>query len=176
VKSGRFFVTSVVLFAMAAFVACDGHRSTRERAGQDQHDANQKAAAEKEALVNEGNAKITEAQALQKQLAAEGVVISSEAKSIREQSVRTKDLNEKLTGISLERRRSLQGRLAQYLQLINRVIEIDSKNLITIDNRDMIFTSRNSAEILQKNVEEFERAHGESFNPKSEIQQPPKAG
>jgi hypothetical protein len=165
VKSGRFFVTSVILFAMAAAISCDRNRANREHAGQQNKEA-------KAALVTEGNAKIAEAQTLQKQLAADGVVISSESKSLREHSTRATALNAKLMTLPLAARRDIQSRLAQYLQLINRVIEIDTKNLITIDNRDLIYTSRNSAELLQKSIEEFEKVHGESFDPKDVPQTP----
>jgi hypothetical protein len=153
VKSGRFFVTTVILLAMGATVACNRNRANRERSRAE--------------LMNEGNAKIAQAQALQKQLAADfGVNITSDSKGLREQTLRGKDLTDKLMCLHVSARRDIQARLAQYLQLINRVIEIDAKNLITIENRDMIFTSRNSAELLQKSIEEFERTHGENFNPK----------
>jgi hypothetical protein len=164
VKSGRFFVTAVVLLGMAGFVACDSHRVTREKDGQKAHD-------DKAALVQEGNAKIVQIQALQESLSRDfGVVIAQNVKGIRAQSQRAHDLADKLTVLRKEARRELQGKLAQLLQLINRVLEIDSKNLITIENREKIFASRDSAELVQKSVEDFERVSGENYDPKDDAQ------
>jgi hypothetical protein len=167
VRFGRFFVTSVILLAMAAATACDRKRSEREHSGQKNQE-------QKNALVKEGNDNIAKAEALKKQLAADyNVTINSDSVGLHTQSQQTKDLNDNLMNRPLAARQDIQGRLAQYLQLINRVIEIDSKNLMNVANRDVLYTSRNSAELLQKSVEQFVKAHGENFNPPPAKDAPP---
>ncbi|MGZ3723747.1 MAG: hypothetical protein ACXVA9_12480 [Bdellovibrionales bacterium] len=184
-KLGRFFVTSVVLLGMALVVACDGH-SAREKDGQDQHDKNQekakaKAASdaattqEKTALVQEGNAKIIQAMSMQRELMNKfSLFIASEPKIYRNQILHTRDFAEKFNWRPLHKaeRREIEGKLALYLQLLNRVLEIDSKNLISIDNREQILTSRDSAALFQKGLEDFERVYGQNYEPKEDAETP----
>src|SRR5205814_500870 len=68
---------------------------------------------------------------------------------------------------SLQKRQDVQGKLAHYLQLINRILEIDAAKLITIENRAQLISNRESAEAFQRSVEGFVSSYGESFNPKS---------
>lgn len=165
-KSGRFFVTVVVILGIAGAVACDGNRG-RRRAAQAETDR-------KEALVQEGNAKIKEANDLREELkqAKFSVAIGNESKSLRNRDTKTFETPEKYSWrrLSLVERREVQGKLAQLLQLINRILEINTKKNITVENRDQIVIARESAEAFQRSLENFEREVGVNFDPSQHSQ------
>ena len=171
VKLGRFFVTAVVLLAMADVVACNGHSTS----GDGGSSAQPKSNPENAVLVQEGNAKIIAATSLQRELMNKfSLFIASEPKIYRNQVLHTRDFAEKFNwrGLHKTERREIEGKLALYLQLVNRVLEIDSKSLITIDNREQILTSRDSAALFQKGLEDFERVYGQNYEPKEDVQNP----
>lgn len=166
-KTGRFFVTAVVFLGMALAVACDANRRSREAAGREQHQTN-------EQLAKEGNEKLGQAQVLERSLEADyKLTINTNPKA---PSAQVKAAIEKFPwkNLHLIARRDIQGKVAKYLQLVNRVIEIDSKRLITIDFRERVLAGRDSAEAIQKTIEKFEKLNGESYDFKDQTPAPPR--
>jgi hypothetical protein len=68
-------------------------------------------------------------------------------------------------GLSKSDRRELQGMLAQYLALINNVLEIGAHRNVTIEQKDILLAGRNWAEEYQKALERFEHEYGEGYDP-----------
>jgi hypothetical protein len=158
-KSGRFFVTSVIIFGMATVIACNGNTARQEQARRDK--ATQELNHRRD-LVTEGNAKIKASEDIKADLANKyKLVISDDPKDLS-------NVAKFNWQIAKADRREIDGKLAQYLQLINRILEIDSMKNITIDNRDKITSSRNSAEAYQKSLEAFEKTFGQNFEPKAD--------
>jgi hypothetical protein len=158
-KSGRFFVTYVVILAMAGVVAAMAPASGRAvSAVTSQSEVDRKAA-----LVQEGNAKIQESIALQSELKGKfDIAIRTETKSAKHKS----HLSEKVAWARLSKadRREVQAKLARFLQLVNRILEIDAQKNIMVENRDQIVNSRESAENFQRSLENFERENGANYN------------
>ena len=122
-----------------------------------------------QALVAEGNAKILESRSVQTELNSKyHVFIASEPKIVNNKVIHTKDFATAYNWrvLTKEQRRDVQGKLAHYLVLINRVLEIDAQKNITIDQRDQVLESRDSAQAFQKAIESFEQVYGENFNPR----------
>ena len=155
-KSERFFVTAVIILGMATITACNINRG-REHAAQAEQDRNV-------ALAAEGNAKIKATKDLENELATKYKLV------IPTDSVGCTKADFKWRSVSKEARHEIEGKLAQYLQLVNRIFEIDSKHLIAIDNRDLLVNARNSAEALQKGLENFEQVNGTNYEPKIDSQ------
>lgn len=146
-KSGRFFVTYVSVLAIFVLAALNANRIVEERVSGSP------------ALVEEGNAKLKESEVVRQELQNEfGIRLLPSA--IGPEKFDWKEL-------TLEKRLEAQGRIAQYLQLVNRVLEIGTKRLITIENRENLLVGRDSAQAFQRSGENFLAAHGESLNPKS---------
>ena len=170
-KTGLKFVTAAALISFSlilnSILACDGHRITREEAGAEQHAKKQDEIKSKIALQKEGNEKLTAATAIQQELNEKFKLPLTPAK-----------LSEGLwSKMSKDERRQIQGKLAQFMQLVNRALEIDSTKLMMIENRDQLLLWRDAAEAAQKSVEKFERNFGENIDPKpNTTPEPPKQG
>lgn len=147
-KFARFFVTSVMLLGIAFMVACNA--SYRR----DKHPVDE--------LVKEGNEKLKESRAIQDDLSSKyDLVVDADARNSKPTPA-----NFPFKKLSKAQRREIQSKLAQFLALINRVLEIDTTKNITIENRETILSSRDLAEDFQKRLEIFEQIYGENFNPK----------
>jgi hypothetical protein len=165
VKTGRFFVTAVVFLSMALAVACDADRRSREAAGRQQHETNAQ-------LAKEGNEKLGQAQVLERSLEADYKLTINTNPKVTNAQVKATIEKFPWKSLHLIARRDIQGKIARYLQLMNRVIEIDSKRLITVDFRERVLAGRDSAEVIQKTIEKFEKANGESYDFKDETPAP----
>ncbi len=145
-KLGRFFVTVTTLLCLSLLTVVSArhtvvHESTSE------------------GLVHEGNAKLAEAQVLQRELAHKfNVVIGSETSATHAI---------KWNGFSKLQRLEVQSGIAAYLSLLNRVLQIDAQKNITIEHREQVVASRHSAEALQESIENFEKIYGQNFETKS---------
>jgi hypothetical protein len=138
-RARLFFVTYVVLLAIAGLAASRVYQSESLRQA---------------SLVREGNAKLGEIRDVQEKLTVR-FGIEFEGRSEPDWKM-----------LSKAERREVQSEVAHLLSLINRVLEIDAKKNITIENRTPLLISRDSAESVQKSVENFESMYGENFDPK----------
>jgi hypothetical protein len=154
-KSGRFFVTLSIVFGILAFTTACPNRA-REQAGQKAEDQRQA----KIHMIQEGNDKIKEYTEVEAELAASYKL--NVAKTHGEVA------NSKFDFMTVNKvqRQEIAGKIARLLQILNRLIEIDSTKNITIDNRENMYAARDSAEAYQKAIEAFEAKNGENFNPK----------
>jgi len=151
-KSGRFFVTVFSLLGIVALTAGCPNRA-RENAGQQAQD-------KRNALITEGNEKVKEYTDLEAELATTYKL--NVAKTHREVANSKFDF----MSVSKAQRHEITGKVARLLQILNRLIEIDAQKNITIDNRESLYASRDSAEAYQKAIESFEAKNGENFEPK----------
>ena len=164
-KTGRFFVTAVILLGIAASVSCEVSR-TRKNAAQSETER-------KAALVAEGNAKILESEKIREELRSTyGVHLANVPRFKDKVSGMATPEKFNWKEVAIERRREIQAKLAQYLQLVNRVLEIDSQRLITVENRDKLITARVNAEAFQRSLEQAESTLGENYTPKRDVQIP----
>ena len=135
-KSGRFFVTSVLILGTAAFLACTG--KTDQRAAQ----------------VNEGNRQIQTAAAVQTELNTKYKVSLDAMNAF--------DWN----ALSKNDRQVVRERLAEYVSAVSRTFEIDAKKGLYITQKEVLQRHMDNAILLQKSLEQFERTYGENFEPK----------
>ncbi len=154
------FVTSLALLGMAATVVCCNFRAVKTQVYSSEEVRGH--------LVTEGNDKLRESAAIQQELLCKFQVAIGD----RSEKCPAIERNAKVTAnqwqhLRRAERRQVQGLLARYLQMINRVLEIDSMNSITIDHREKILSARDSAQALQKSIETFEALQGESVDPHS---------
>lgn len=162
VKTGRFFVTAVVLLGTVLSMGCEVSRTRK--------DAAQAETERKASLVAEGNAKIQEAEKIREELRTTyGVHVSNVQRSKDKMSAMATPEKFNWKTVNLDRRREIQAKLAKYLQLVNRVLEIDAQRLITVDRRDMLIIGRENAEAFQRSLESAEGTLGENFNPPPEV-------
>jgi hypothetical protein len=159
-KSGRFFVTYVVILAIAVTVAALAPASGRAVSGSSP-EADRKAA-----LVQEGNSKIQESISLETELKGKfDIAIQTEKKGSKHHGLHGDNFSQKYAWARLSKadRRDVQAKLARFLQLVNRILEIDAQKNIMVENRDQIVNSRESAEAFQRSLENFERENGANF-------------
>lgn len=141
-RARLFFVTYVILLAIVGVIGSHIYRAQTDQS----------------ALVREGNAKLTEAQIVQNDLKEKfGIELNSSSQTGSSLDWKT---------LTKEERHEVQGELAHYLSLVNRVLEIDSKRDITIENRTVLFGARDLAETFQKSGENFEQTFGENYDTK----------
>lgn len=146
-KSGRFFVTSVLILGIAAFTACTGKKDRRE------------------AHVKEGNQQIRTAAAVQQELATGSNIHlgNSNAAAFAE----TFDWNQ----LTRDQRQTTKEKLAEFVTAVVRTLEIDSKKGIYITRKEVLQAQLNAANAYQKSLETFERTFGENFDPKATKEQ-----
>lgn len=134
-KSGRFFVTNVLILGTAAFLACTSKTDRRS------------------VQVNEGNQQIKAATVVQSELAAKyDIVLSTSAKF---------DWNK----LSKKDRQVAKEKLAEYVSAITRTFEIDAKKGLYLTKKEVLQRDLESAMGLQKSLENFERVYGENYEP-----------
>lgn len=131
-KAGRFFVTYVIVLGIFVLAALNAPQMVQERSVGSPD------------LVQEGNLKIQESQKLSQEL----------------QTTFGIDLTKKVARFdwgqfSQVKRFEAQAKIAHYLEVINRVMEIGAQRLIMIENRDQLVLTRDNAEVYQRSAENF---------------------
>ena len=158
------FVTAVLIVGALSQVACSQKKEKTTDANTVQ------------TLVVEGNQKSAESVAIAQELRAkyaihlEAFVRTEKTKVAVPGSQLAKDLN----WLSLTRadRQIVKEKLAAYVTLVSRLIEIDAKKGVTVDEIKEIRGKRETALQLQRSLEFFEAIYGEQYEPKNPEFQP----
>ena len=162
--SKRIFVTAVLIVGALSQVACSQKKEKTTDANTVQ------------TLVAEGNQKADESVAIAQELHAkyaihlEALVKTQKSKGVIPGAQLAKDLN--WLSFTLADRRAVKEKLAAYVTLVSRLIEIDAKKGITVDEIKLINGRRETALQLQRSLEFFEAVYGEQYEPKNPEFQP----
>lgn len=57
-------------------------------------------------------------------------------------------------------------KLAQYLSLINKVLELDARRGLYVTHKEELLAKRDAATLRQRAIEDFEKIFGENYEPK----------
>jgi len=157
-RTGRFFVTYVLILATAVLAACTPKKEKRQ------------------AQVREGNQQIQAAARAQNELGEKykiilvpGEVHSSSGKTANAQNV-AEDFN--WHRLTREERQGAKETLAAYVTAVSRTLEIDAKKGVYMTGKEILQYQLESARAYQRSLEEFEVIYGESYNPKNPKDQP----
>ncbi len=150
-KSGRFFVTSVLIFMSVLICAC--------KARHENHSSVQEGAETmKRAMLlgNELDARF--------QLAVQVSAEKSQDRQLMPERAHVHAYNWKR--LSLAERREVKGKLNEYISLLSTVLQVDARKGVYLTNKDLVISWRDGALAYQRALENFEKIHGESFEPK----------
>ena len=134
-KSGRFFVTSVLILGIAVLLACTSKTDKRS------------------VQVNEGNQQIKAATVVQNELATKYAIVLSASNKFN------------WSKLNKNERQVAKEKLAEYVSAITRAFELDAKKGLYLTKKEILQQSLESAMGLQKSLENFERVYGENFEP-----------
>lgn len=150
-RTGRFFVTAVILMIIAL--------GTVYFSGSDAASS----------LIQKGNSELREAEALEADLAKYSVHLAglqaAGGKALNPQAMAQAYYWPHLTR---QERWQVKQKLAEYLALVQSVLEIDARRGLYLTNKEVVFGKRDAAQDFQKSLEAFEKKIGENFDPKPE--------
>lgn len=151
-KTGRFFVTFVLVLITVLVCNCHGRRQPK-------------------AVVSEGNTALTHAMIVGNDLTRRHqmrVQVQEPNGVAVPQRLRTETLAHDYNWkrLSLTERQEIKGKLNDYIASLSRALEIDSQKGVYITHRDSVLRWRENALSYQRSLEDFEKIVGETFDPK----------
>lgn len=144
---GRFFVTIVLVLGTLAYGACSPKKENTQAK-----------------LVREGSQKLTQSSETEIDLQKYHILIPP-PKGKRALAYNWLRLNR-------TERHDAREKLARYVALTSRVQEIDTTRGLYIENKALFLLQAESALEYQRGLENFERIHGENYEPKNPKEQP----
>lgn len=166
--SARFFVTIVVLLGTVISMGCG---DKKKRNGGDP--------VKMAALKAEGKAKWDESELLGKELAQSFRIMILDEPMRTKNGRRTELISSRVMGqkynwgrLTLPERQAAKEKIAQYITVVSRIIEIDAKRGIYVTHMDKVRSRYEGALAFQESLNLFEKVAGEQFDPKQPGQLP----
>lgn len=166
-RFGRFFVTSAAILSTLAIVACSKGEQKADVKRAERLKQNK-------ALLAEGNALIAQTDALRKELDSAPLNIKIQDVPIENPVAKGKTINHKTIGESYNWERLTQAerqlakeKLAALMTGLTRILEIDAKKGVWVENIKKINERRVATEAYQTSLGLFETQYGEQYNPQS---------
>lgn len=167
-KSGRFFVTFVCLMTTAVLMACEAFRTASHTPGQPQASHQPQTAQTVEAAAAEANAKLEQIGALEAEMVGRYLFNFESIHDLQGRRVKVEimAMDYNWRRLSKAERTLAKQRLAQYLSMVNEILEMDARRGLYLTRKQQVLSRRDAAVSYQRSLENFEKIFGENYEAK----------